>query len=56
VTGGGEIVERLLTFDEKARSYSYTITELVDLVFPFDNYLSTIRMLDDVPGKTCILH
>ncbi len=56
VTGGGVIVERLLLFDEKARCYSYTITELIDLVFPFDNYLSTIRVLDDEPGKTCILH
>ena len=56
VTGGGVIVERLLTFDEKARCYSYTITELIDLVFPFDNYLSTVRVLDDEPDKTCVLH
>ena len=55
VTGSGEIIERRLLFDEKTRCYSYTITELVDLVFSFDNYFSTVRVLDDVPSKTCVL-
>jgi hypothetical protein len=56
VTGGGEIVERMLHFDERARTYSYTITELIDLDFPFTNYLSTVSVVDDVPEKSCVLY
>lgn len=55
VTGGGEIVERLVHFDEPGRTYSYVITELVGLDYPFENYFSTVVVKDDVPGETSIL-
>lgn len=55
VVGGGEIVERLVHFDEARRTYSYIITELVGLEVPFENYYSTIVVKDDVPGKSSIL-
>jgi hypothetical protein len=56
VTGGGEIVERLLHFDERAHAYSYTITELIGLEFPFTNYLSTVSVAEDRPDQSCVLH
>lgn len=55
VTGGGEIVERMIAFDEMKRTYSYIITETVGLDYPFDNYFSTIVVRDDRPGESCIL-
>lgn len=55
VVGGGEIVERLVHFDEARRTYSYIITELVGLTFPFENYYSTITVEDVVPGRSARL-
>lgn len=54
VTGGGEIVERLVHFDEAERTYSYVITELVGLDYPFENYFSTIVVKDDIPGTSIL--
>ncbi|WP_327365351.1 SRPBCC family protein [Streptomyces sp. NBC_01217] len=43
---GGVIVERLVAFDDAARSYSYTI---LDAPFPVTDYLSTLSV-HEVPG------
>ena len=45
---GHTIVERLEAFDEKARTYSYSI---VEAPFPAKDYLATISV-QDVAGKT----
>jgi hypothetical protein len=45
---GDAIVERLIAFDEKGRSYSYAILQAP---FPVKDYLSTLRVRD-VDGKT----
>ncbi|WP_119272887.1 SRPBCC family protein [Taklimakanibacter deserti] len=55
VTGGGEIVERLIHFDEAARTYSYIITELVGLKFPFENYYSTIVVREGATPRSCVV-
>ncbi|MCG0283509.1 SRPBCC family protein [Streptomyces sp. PSAA01] len=44
---GGVIVERLVAFDDAARSYSYAILEAP---FPVTDYLSTLRVRE-VPGR-----
>ncbi|MFD4943449.1 SRPBCC family protein [Streptomyces sp. NPDC058239] len=44
---GGVIVERLESFDDKARTYSYSI---VRAPFPVTGYLSTLTV-HDVPGQ-----
>ncbi|WP_448331846.1 SRPBCC family protein [Streptomyces sp. DSM 41534] len=45
---GGEIVERLVAFDDAARSYSYAILEAP---FPVTDYLSTLSVRE-VPGQS----
>lgn len=55
VVESGEIVERLITFDEVNRSYSYIITELVGLEFPFENYFSLVKVLPGPTGNSCVL-
>ncbi|MBN9146401.1 MULTISPECIES: SRPBCC family protein [unclassified Novosphingobium] len=45
---GEEIVERLMAFDEEARSYSYHILKAP---FPQANYLATLRVLDVDGGR-----
>ena len=50
VTPSGEIVERLTHYDDVERTYSYIITELIGLEFPFTNYYSTI-VVKEKPGK-----
>ncbi|MGW5690218.1 SRPBCC family protein [Streptomyces asiaticus] len=45
---GGVIVERLVAFDDAARSYSYAILEAP---FPVTDYLSTLRVRE-VPGRS----
>jgi Polyketide cyclase / dehydrase and lipid transport len=48
-TGDGQvIVERLESFDQMARSYSYS---LVDSPFPVKDYVSTIRV-EEASGKS----
>ncbi len=55
VTGGGEIVERLVHFDEARRTLSYIITELVGLDPPFENYYSTIVVKEGRDPGSCVL-
>lgn len=55
VTGGGEIVERMVHFDEAGRTYSYIITELIGLKFCFENYYSTIVVRDGANADSCVL-
>ena len=43
---GGVIVERLETFEQQQRTYSYSIAEAA---FPVTGYLSTLRV-HEVPG------
>lgn len=45
---GATIVERLVAFDEAARSYSYAILQAP---FPVTNYLSTLHVKDVGDGK-----
>ncbi len=45
---GNRIVERLLAFDEKQRSYSYTI---LSSPFPVTGYQSTLRVKADGHGS-----
>jgi hypothetical protein len=45
---GATIVERLVTFDQGARSYSYAILQAP---FPVTNYLSTLRVKEVDSGK-----
>ena len=45
--GGDAIVERLVAFDEAARSYSYTILQAP---FPVNGYRSTLKVVD-VAGR-----
>lgn len=52
--GQGQLVERLLTFDEEARSYSYTIIDAVDFEPPVVNYLSVIAVGDDGDGRCTV--
>ncbi|OBJ12666.1 hypothetical protein A5624_10450 [Mycobacterium sp. 1482292.6] len=47
---GQTIVERLVTFDERARSYSYTI---LAAPFPVTDYLSTLRVHDSGDSVVC---
>lgn len=53
---GGELVERLVYFDDKARTFTYQILESagVDLPYKLPSYKGTIRVRDEVPGKTSI--
>ncbi|MFE6165269.1 SRPBCC family protein [Streptomyces sp. NPDC056486] len=44
---GGVIVERLLTFDDKARTYSYSILKAP---FPATDYVATLTV-HEVPGE-----
>ncbi|MFJ3487808.1 SRPBCC family protein [Pseudomonas sp. NPDC090202] len=45
---GEAIIERLMAFDEKARSYSYAILQAP---FPVTNYYSTLQVKDAGGGK-----
>jgi hypothetical protein len=45
---GATIVERLVTFDQRARNYSYAILQAP---FPITNYLSTLRVEEADNGK-----
>jgi hypothetical protein len=46
---GAPIIERLVAFDDAARSYSYAILQAP---FPVTNYLSTLRVQDTGDGKS----
>jgi hypothetical protein len=49
--GGGTIVERLLKWDNKGTSYTYTI---VSSPLPVDHYVSTIKVVPDGSGSDVI--
>lgn len=49
--GGGEIVERLETIDEKDRLYRYSI---VSGPLPVANYTATLRVCDDGKGNSVV--
>ena len=49
--GGGEIVERLETIDEKDRLYRYSI---VSSSLPVANYTATLRVCDDGKGNALV--
>jgi len=49
--GGGTIVERLLKWDDRDRSYSYTI---VSGPLPVSRYFSTIKVVGDGKGSDII--
>jgi hypothetical protein len=55
VNPAGEIVERLVHFDEAQRTYSYIITETIGLDMPFTNYYSTIAVIERPDGVGCML-
>jgi hypothetical protein len=49
--GGGTIVERLLKWDEKGMSYTYTI---VSSPLPVTNYVSTIKVVSAGTGSDVV--
>ncbi len=49
--GGGEIVERLETIDEKERRYRYSI---VNSQLSVGNYTATLRVCDDGEGQAVV--
>jgi hypothetical protein len=49
--GGGEIIERLETIDEKDRLYRYSI---VSAPLPVANYTATLRVRDDGSGNALV--
>lgn len=55
ITGGGELVERLIHFDADERCYSYIVTEIVATALTFTNYFSTVRVIEGENGETCTL-
>jgi hypothetical protein len=52
--GEGQLVERLLYFDDEARTYSYTIVDAVDFEPPVVNYLSVFKIIDDGEGRCTV--
>ena len=51
LAGGGTIVEKLVSVDDKERVYSYLI---IDSPLPVTNYEATIRVKDDGEGNTSV--
>lgn len=49
--GGGTIIERLLSWNKKGMSYTYTI---VSSPLPVDHYVSTIKVVADGSGSDVI--
>jgi len=52
--GQGQLVERLLYFDEAERTYSYTIIGSVDFEPPVVNYLSVVTVTDGGDGRCTV--
>ena len=48
LAGGGSVTEKLETFDDKKRAYSYAIT---DGPLPVANYVATIKVSEDGEGS-----
>ena len=53
--GGGTVVERLMSFDDEERSFSYRILELIDCPLPFADYRASVRLEETSPGN-CGVH
>lgn len=53
--GGGIVVERLVYFDDNAKTFSYKIIELIGSPMPFRNYQAWVR-LESTGKKSCKLH
>ncbi len=51
---GSQFIERLVARDEAARLFGYEITGAVGVDLPFSRYVGTYRVIDDVPGESCI--
>jgi carbon monoxide dehydrogenase subunit G len=52
LVGGGTIIERLESVDDKEKVYSYSI---VDSPLPVANYTATVRVRDDGSGKATVV-
>jgi uncharacterized protein YndB with AHSA1/START domain len=48
LAGGGTVTEKLETFDDKKRTYSYAIT---DSPLPVSDYVATIKVSEDGKGS-----
>lgn len=51
---GAQFVEQLVSYDEDARQVGYAILEGIGMELPFERYVGTYRVIDDVPGQSCI--
>lgn len=54
LTDGAQFVEQLVSRDDDARQVAYAILEGVGMELPFKRYVGTYRVIDDVPGESCI--
>ncbi len=54
LTDGAQFIEQLVSRDDDARQVAYAILEGVGMELPFDRYVGTYRVIDDVPGESCI--
>lgn len=52
LNGGGEIIERLESHDDDARTFSYAIIN--DSPLPVKNYLSTVKVSGDGAGSATV--
>ncbi len=53
--GGGTVVERLVSFDDEMRTFSYRILTLVDCPLPFADYRASVRV-EEISTATCKVH
>jgi organic hydroperoxide reductase OsmC/OhrA len=53
--GGGTVVERLVSFDDEAMTFSYRIIELIDSPMPFRDYQAWVK-LEATGENSCTLH
>jgi hypothetical protein len=54
LTDGAQFIEQLVSYDEDARQVAYAILEGIGMELPFDRYVGTYRVIEDVPGQSCI--
>ena len=53
--GGGTVVERLMSFDDEKRTFSYRILELIDCPLPFADYRAHVQVEETSAGN-CRVH
>jgi len=53
--GGGIVVERMVSFDDKARTFSYRIIELINCPMPFRNYQAFVHV-ESTGANSCCVH